>query len=832
MQKIILIYLSFLTLTLSAANSNGKSIIDFNTRANNKPLEFVENKGQFKNSDGNIANNVYFKASYGNIDYYITNKGITYVFNKIEKEPNQKDNAENVKRFYYKLNMDLLNSKIDKSNIIIEEDNKKGGCNYFNSNNTAGILNVKAYTKITIKNIYKDIDWVIYSNVNDDIHSLKYDFIIHPQADYSNIKIKYSNAQHINLTENATKLRIESIAALIEEGNLYTYQNTNNSNKEVKSKFKIDKDNIVEFDISNYDKSKTLIIDPLVWATYYGGTDADIFNSICTDNLDNVYITGYTGSTDFPTQQLVSGYWQPTLAGSYDLVILKFDNQGILQWSTIYGGSGNDYGNSITTDNLNNIYITGTTLSADLPTLQLAGAYWQANNAGSNDMYILKFDSQGVRQWATYYGGSQNDVANSIGLNSLNDIYITGYSTSLNFPTLSKAGAYWQVSNLGDEDMLILKFNNQGVRQWATNYGGNGTDIGNSICFDSQDNVLITGYTGSPGFATLQLAGAYWQAVKSTDVDAFILKLNNQDITQWATFYGGNDEDYGTSVKTDSKDNIYILGHATTTNLSTQQLSGAYWQLSNDGGFDAFVLKFNNQGVRQWATYYGGNNNDFSSSLNIDHQDNIYITGETSSSNFPILNKSGEYYKAAKTGISDAYLVKFCNQGVREWATYYGSIAGDVGKSITVDSQNNIYFTGQCMDNAAYTSDLGNGAFFDNSWNNMTDSYILKVYFPVLAMLTPSYYTICSENNTAILLSATLPATFSWTIGNITQGITGAIAGSGTLINQILTNPGTVTGTIEYIITPVTSSGGCPEISYTITVAVTPKPSTPNINHN
>ena len=502
-----------------------------------------------------------------------------------------------------------------------------------------------------------------------------------------------------------------------------------------------------------------------------------------------------------------------------------------LQWATYYGGSGNDIGTSIVADSADNIYICGTTTSTDFPTLHLTGAYWQATYAGGTDVIILKFDNQGARHWATYYGGTSTDLANSICTNSMNDIYITGTTSSSNFPKYQMTGAFWQNTNAGNGDIFILKFNNQGALKWATFYGSIENDVATYICTDSEDNILITGNTDSPNFPTLQSAGAYSQP-NVLNIDAFIIKLNNLGALQWATFYGGSDDDYGTAIKTDALDNIYLAGRASSINLSMQQLSGAYNDSTNGGGFDIFLSKFTNQGVRQWATYYGGSGNETVNALCIDLEGNIYLTGESSSTNFPVLQKSGEYYKATKTGTSDSYILKFCNQGIREWATYYGSKSRDYGTGITVDSQNNIYFVGVSSDSAAYTLNPGNGAYYNNTFNNLDDGYILKVSSTLLAMLNPNYYIICSGDNTNINLLASLSSTYTWTIGNVTQGITGASAGSGSIINQTLTNPGTVSGIVEYIITPTPSGGGCLGVAYTITVTVSPKPLTPNIFHN
>jgi gliding motility-associated-like protein len=760
MKKTLIILLFFLSFSSYAGNNKTDKTKEAKAREwiNNQPLEFIENKGQFTNTDGKPADNVLFKTSFGGCDIYITDKGLSYVFVKMEtdgsKEKEEQNpkfgerEEENKKVSYYRLDMNLEDAHISKSNIIKENESKQGHSNYFYAHCPEGIYDVKGYGKITIKNIYKGIDWIIYTNSDSKEHPLKYDFVVHPEADYKDIRIKFLNAQSTSLSDNDTKLKIETIAGNIEEGNLFSYQANNNN--EISSKYVINKDSIICFEIANYDTTKTLVIDPLVWATYYGGSFHDGFRSICADNQGNIIITGYTYSTVFPNYNLTGAYWQPVFAGgSTDIILLKFNSQSIRQWVTFYGGINKEYGNSTCVDNQDNIYITGETQSQNFPTQQLTGAYWQAINGGSNDAFILKFNNLGVRKWATYYGGNDVDCVTSICLDSHDNLFVTGYTTSANFPTQQLSGAYWQTTNGGGEDVFILKFNNMGIRQWATFYGGNGGDKGFSIYQDSQDNIYITGNTSSANFPAQQLIGAYWQATHGGYVDAFILKFNNIGVRQWATYYGGNSVDHGTSLCIDTQDNIYITGETQSQNFPTQQLTGAYWQAINGGTTDIFILKFDNMGVRQWATYYGGNSQDQNTSICLDGQDNLYVTGITLSTNFPIQQLIGEYWQPNIAGISaDAFILKFSNSGVRQWSSFYGTNSFDFGTGLCADYQNNIYFIGEWQNSGAYTVNIGNGGYYNNSWNGADDSYILKITNPCNNHKTNSIQT--NRNNICI----------------------------------------------------------------------------------
>ncbi|MFZ4400626.1 MAG: SBBP repeat-containing protein [Bacteroidales bacterium] len=788
----------------------------------NQPLAFIENKGQFTTTDGNAADYVLFKTTYGNCDIYITTEGLSYVFVKreggrkksedgsqesedkrkeSEADKRRKDefgaseNEDAKKVSYYRLDMKLEGANIDKANILKEQPGKQGHYNYFYAHCPQGIYDVQEYGKITIKNIYQGIDWVIYTNPNTKDQPLKYDFIVHPGADYKDIQLKFLNAQSTSLSDKDTRLKIETIAGTIEEGNLYAFlkneknktfteqsRSAINDKSEVKCIYAISNDSSISFEIAAYDTSKTLVIDPLVWATYYGGSGHDTFNSITIDSQDNIYIMGYTSSINFPLQYMNGAYNQSSIISSPDISISKFNSHGQRLWATYYGGSASFI--SICMDNQDNVYISGNVNSLVFPTQSMTGAYNQLTSAGSIDIFILKFNNQGQRLWATYYGGAESETIQSICSDSQGNIYLTGQTSSLNFPIQQLSGAYWQAANTGvNEDAFIIKFNNQCQRQWATYYGGNQTDNANSVHADSQDNIYITGETYSAIFPTQSLAGAYNQSSIAGNYDVFILKFNSQGQRLWATYYGGNYPDDGYSICSDVYDNIYITGYTDSQDFPIQQLSGAYNQTVFAGGADIFILKFNSLGQRQWATYYGGSNSEVGVKIKVDNQGNIYITGNTSSFNLPVQSLAGTYNQASNAGNFDAFFLKFNKQGVRQWASYYGANYLDNGRSIAVDSQNSVYFLGECWGSGAYTVDYGNGAYYDNSWNGDADGCILKFIFcnvemPVSAL--SSRNNICANDTGSIILTA------NGGIGNNLCWYTGGCAqiyvGSGTSI--------------------------------------------------
>src|SRR6185437_8790526 len=218
---------------------------------------------------------------------------------------------------------------------------------------------------------------------------------------------------------------------------------------------------------------------------------------------------------------------------------------------------------------------------------------------------------------------------------------------------------------------------------WATYFGGSSAYYSNAVATDTFGNVFITGYTTSTsGIAT---SGAYLTSNSATD--AFLAKFNAGGAEQWATYYGGGNED-GNAVAADISGNVYITGNTSST--SGIATSGAY-QTSYGGSIDAFLAKFNSSGALQWSTYYGGSSGDAGYGVGTDGSGNVYITGKTGSTSG--ITTSGAY-QTSFGGSGDAFLAKFNSSGARQWATYYGGSGADAAYGISVSGSVNIYIAG------------------------------------------------------------------------------------------------------------------------------------------
>ena len=341
--------------------------------------------------------------------------------------------------------------------------------------------------------------------------------------------------------------------------------------------------------------------------------------------------------------------------------IAKFNSSGSLLWATYYGDS--DYGEGFIIDKFQDIYFTGFTNSKY--GVATKGAY-QASNNGNRDAYLAKFNSSGNLIWATYFGGSGDDQGGSLVLDTFGNVYLSGITQSIT--NISTTGAYQTKGDSVNPDVFLAKFNSSGSLLWATYYGGAGDDEGGVGAIDLSGNLYLSGLTNSSsGIAT---SGAY-QTSLAGGFDAFLAKFSTSGSLLWSTYYGGDGDDFGVGNIVDKYGNMYLSG--TTNSLYGIATTGAYQTFftggSNPLSNDIFLTKFDSNGNRIWATYYGGDGDNENGSLSIDSLGNLFLGGATNSSSGIATPGAYQNYNA---GGYDVFTAKFNSSGSLFWSTYFG----------------------------------------------------------------------------------------------------------------------------------------------------------------
>ena len=623
--------------------------------------------------------------------------------------------------------------------------------------------NVPNYGRVALREVYPGIDLIFYGSAGQ----LEYDWMVSPGADPRRIRVRWEGARRPS--KNASGDLAVS-ASLIQKKPVVLQEG-----KRIEGGYVV-RGREVAFALAKYDATKLLVIDPmLVYSTYLGGNQDDYGSGIAMDGSGNAYIAGSTASSDFPT---ANGFQARCVScgNGYDVFVTKINAAGsALVYSTFLGGRGDDSGTSIAVDGSGKAYVTGYTDSINFPTMNAL----QANNAGGGDVFVTKISTTGsALEYSTYLGGSGGDSGASIAVDGSGNAYVTGSTGSANFPTTNPL----QGRNGGINAAFVTKINAAGsALVYSTYLGGNESDGGSGIAVDVSGNAYVTGSTGSANFPTTNPIQASYGGPTFGGSDAFVTKINAAgSALVYSTYLGGNGNDYGHGIAVDGSGNAYVTGRTGSTNFPTANPL----QASYRGGFsDAFVTKINAAGsALVYSTYLGGNGDDYGASIAVDGSDNASVTGFTSATNFPTTNPM----QASNGGGGDAFVTRISAAGsALVYSTYVGGSGDDFGASIAVDGSGNAYVTG--------TTSSTNFPMT----NAIQATYCCYDAF-VLSISAPSPFTVggqaLSASGGSGSLSLMFPPGDAWTASSsenwLTLSVPASGTGSGTLSFQVEANAG------------------------------------------
>lgn len=647
---------------------------------NSERLFFIENKGQW-------SADVLFLCRMNGLDAWITKKGVNYTFYKRDIAFLQRnlnchfDKIEDENKSTSIIGHRVLFELHGTSEIFFSEGlNKQNG--YYNyligddfSKHTSF---VSLYKEVLVKNVYDGIDIHYYF----DRGRIRFDFLVAPNVDPSlicfSLSGQYSDYIANDNIEFTTRFGKVSLA------DLTTFQDK----KKIKSSFRKSEEKY-RIELSSYDRSRQIIIDPLIYSTFIGGSGDDWGRDIAVDKNGNTYVTGYTWSSDY---DVTPGVFQILYGGGmWDVFVTKLNPSATaLIYSTYIGGSnGEEHAFSIAIDNAGNSFITGYVASSSFPTTP--GAYSPSPN-GDYDAFVTKLNSAGsALVFSTFLGGSEDDRGKALAIDNIGNVYVIGYTNSTDFPV--SIGAFQ--STLGvNHDVFVSKLNSTGTSlQYSTYIGGSGTDMGwGGIAVDSIGNAFVSGYTFSSDFPVTP--GAF-QSVNNGLNDAFVLKLNSSGTgLLYSTYIGGIAEEWAWGrILVDNNGHALVTGNTSSTNFP---VSPSAFQTTSGGGIDAFVLKLNANGTGLlFSSYLGGGGEDDPTDVVIDQVGNVIVVGLTTSFNFPITPGA---FQLTKGQSEDAFVCKINSTGTSLiYSTFLGGNDGDIAHGVAADSTGNIYVAGFTM---------------------------------------------------------------------------------------------------------------------------------------
>ncbi|MCC6372300.1 MAG: SBBP repeat-containing protein [Bacteroidia bacterium] len=716
----------------------------------NQTVEFMENKGQMKDVAKNPVPSVLFKAEAPGVDLYLTKTGLTYVFvdykevkdEDSEKEIGEKKAEETIVASCERMNMELVGAQIKPENIVKEEQGA-AVWNYLEGAQAAqSVYNVHKYKKLTIKNVYPGIDWVLY---NSSKHGFKYDFIVHPGAKASQIKMLYVSGNNMSINKNGA-LIVNALNGTLTENAPYSY--LQNKQQAVSSKFKLLSQqkrgnawhNLIGFYVPEQKKysAETLVIDPqLVWSTYFGGTNYEGTMCADTDPNGNLYLCGYGASSDFPLLNPGASYFYTVTTSAF---LVKFSNNGTLIWSTFLAGASS--ANYLSADGNGNLFVCGTAANAIFPTLN-NNTYFQASTGGSIDAFITKFNTNGSIVWSTFYGGVSSEIGQAVATDASGNVYLVGTTTSTNFP-VQNAGTYFEPTLTPGNCGYVVKFNNAGNRLWATYLKGINIPL---VATDNNGNAYVCARTNTI-IPLLNPGGtSYYQATTGGGgSDLGIAKFDNTGTLLWGTYYGGSFNEVVTGLEADKFGNLFVSGYTSSINFPTLN-AGTFFQsnlnLSTSTATlavpnDMFVIKFDNTATRKWATYLGGSRNDFCNeydNLTIDTCGNVFVAFTTTSRNPPLQQAcdGGMYDNDIDTSINanyqNVYLSRFSNTGNLMWSSYFGGDGNSFRTSLSADRFGAVFFSGEwtvATNTLTYPLVNAGGSSYFSGFVGYDDVYVAK----------------------------------------------------------------------------------------------------------
>ena len=591
---------------------------------------------------------------------------------------------------------------------------------YFTGSNPSGWrLGISNFTRVRARDIYPGIDVVYYGNERQ----LEYDFLVAPHADPRLICLEFDGAVPRVGTNGSVVLHMpRGDVQLIEP---VAYQEIDGLRRKVRVRYVL-QGSRAGFQLAAYDRSLPLVIDPVLlyssylgaggldgssavavdsngnayvtgwtssanlavtagaaqsnhggmtdaflvkvdpsgtvrlYTTYFGGSSNDYGKAVALDPAGNIYIAGSSNSSNFPLLNPIHTY-----AGGSDAFVAKFAPTGVLTYSTLIGGSGNDEAHAIAIDGTGAVYVAGSTDSLNFPTT--AGAF-RTSRAGFLDAFVVKLNAAGTaKTYSTYLGGSSTDEANGIAVNGTGEAWVSGTTWSPDFPLKNGLQTFG-----GSVEAFVAKLNFAGSDLlFSTFLGGTSIDEGRAITLDPAGNAYVTGSTSSTNFPATSGAYRTTPAGAFPDEDAFVTKYNATG-TQvlYSTYLGGGGSESGFGIAADSQGNTIVTG---------QTASADFPVFSNvrdfSGAVEAFVAALNPAGNGLvFSSWLGGSGNEAGRSVAILPFGRMYIAGLTNSNDFPVRPATGALQPAPGGGIEDGFIaaMTYCDYTITPTASLYG----------------------------------------------------------------------------------------------------------------------------------------------------------------
>lgn len=589
------------------------------------------------------------------------------------------------------------------SSSVVGEGRLEGTTNYFiGSDQSRWASNVPRFAEAWSERVYDGVEARWYFDQGNP----RYDLVVAPGADPAKIAMRYVGAKSMRLSGKS--LVLETSLGNVEHRGLFAYQKVNGATRQIPCAMNVT-GNVVRFEVGAYDKTMPLVIDPLIWSTFIGGATFDRIIDLDLDSAGNIVFAGLADSADFPAT--VGAYDVTFNGGSFDGIAGKMSPDGTsLLWSTYVGGLLLDEFTAVDLTPTDELVLGGRTFSLNYPTV-LA---YDATHNGSSDMIVTRLSSTGSTllystyiggtgfdavykslllpsgdvvicgsggsdfpmanaldstynngdgvvlrlhsaglslAFSTFIGGSGSETAYSVAYDGLSSLAVVITTTSTDFPTT--VGAYDEDFN-GGYDLAVVKMAVDGTAITASTYiGDTGSDIANSVDFQPNGRIVVSGYTTSSAYPTTPTA--FDQTYNGSE--DIIVSVFSGDLSELigSTYLGGTGGDEPWGMASDPSGNVFVVGLSDSADYPT--VDHAYDPTPN-GQNDATLTKFNSDLSKVfYSTVIGSTSNDYAAAVAFDGPGDPIIAGSTGSTGFP--TTSGAFDQTFNGGTNDGFIAKF-----------------------------------------------------------------------------------------------------------------------------------------------------------------------------
>lgn len=524
--------------------------------------------------------------------------------------------------------------------------------------------------------------------------ALEFDFAVAPGGDPSRIRMAFDTAGSVRVNSNGDLVFWNGIV----QKRPVAYQERNGRRTEVAANYVLNGQGEVRFRLGSYDRSRELVIDPVLYSSYVGGDRNEIANAMTVDSKGNVWVTG--SSASYYGLSIPNTAIQNSTKGAKDIFLAGFTPDGngalaLFYWTQL-GGGADDEATSIQVDAQGFVYLGGSTASSDFPR---AGTALQADPGGARDGFISVLRPElgaDALQWSQFYGGNNDDVITAIVVDSAGSVYFTGNTRSDSLPGADASVV--QSQNRGGAEAFFGKAIPAASSKslaYASYLGGGGADFSTGIGVSATGKVWIAGYTNSTDFP-VTADGTMQSPASGTDL--FVARIDmgkgGLDGLEYCSYLGWNAQDVATEMKMDASGQIWIAGYTNSTDFPAQN-----GRTQPAGSTDAFVIRYDPAKSGQpnpvtYAALIGGNATDVIYGMTFLPNGTLALSGYTFSNDFPVV---GETRAKSLNNGAKAFIVRLNPALGADAITYSNVVAGslnDVGTAVAGDARGFLYLAG------------------------------------------------------------------------------------------------------------------------------------------